>query len=185
MTQMTQKSGRDCRFARYRPAQVHGPRLTARIYSNRRLDRELLSPATVPTTSTRGVMLVLLSVCALACNYPALAPMAHDVTVTILPPPPSCERIASIRGRAGTEWPPAETYPEPHQSAALTTYAMNDLRNNAAAVGANYVQRSEPTLSWGTRVTAEYAGVAYLCPKGQGTAKVIALRRPEDVRVDP
>lgn len=128
----------------------------------------IASPATVPTTSTRGVMLVLLSVCALACHYPALAPMAHDVTVTILPPPPSCERIASIRGRAGTEWPPAENLREPHHTYALTTYAMNDLRNRAAAVGANYVQRSEPTLSWGTRATAEYAGVAYLCAKGEG-----------------
>jgi hypothetical protein len=48
---------------------------------------------------------------------------------------------------------------------------MNDLRNNAAAVGANYVQRSEPTLSWGTRVTAEYAGVAYVCPRDKELQK--------------
>ncbi|MBX3187166.1 MAG: DUF4156 domain-containing protein [Labilithrix sp.] len=118
-------------------------------------------------------MPALLSVCALACSYPALAPIAHDVTVTTLPPPPSCEHIASIRGRAGTGWPPAETFPEPSSYTdrpLLLGYAMNDLRNRAAAVGANYVHRSEPTLSapWGSITIAEYAGFAYRCPLHRG-----------------
>lgn len=48
----------------------------------------------------------------------------------------------------------------------LLTYAMNDLRNNAAAHGADYVHRSEPTLAGvatGKVTTAAYAGVAYRC----------------------
>ena len=113
-----------------------------------------------------AVLLAPLLVSALACRYPGLAPNAQNVAVTILPPSPSCERIAYIRGRAGSTWPPSELYPEPHQNGRdLLPYAMNDLRNRAVEVGANYVQRSEPTLSapWGTITHAEYAGVAYRC----------------------
>ncbi len=84
------------------------------------------------------------------------------MTVTILPPPATCERVALIEGRAGSQW---ETHPLAIQDGALLTYAMNDLRNRASSVGANYVQRSEPTLSapWGRITSAAYAGVAYRC----------------------
>jgi hypothetical protein len=106
--------------------------------------------------------LLLLPV-AMGCNRPALDPTARQVTVTMLPPASMCERVADVRGRAGSQW---ETHPLALQEGALLTYAMNDLRNNAAAQGANFVHRSEPTLSapWGRITTAEYAGVAYRCP---------------------
>jgi hypothetical protein len=117
----------------------------------------------------RAVFLGPLLVSALACRYPGLGPNAHAVDVTTLPPPASCTRVADIRGRAGTTWPPAELFPEPpiepQNSNDLLRYAMNDLRNRAADLGANYVQRSAPTLSapWGRTTHAAYAGVAYRC----------------------
>jgi hypothetical protein len=114
----------------------------------------------------RAVWLAPLLVSPLACRYPGLAPKAQYVVVSIRPPPPGCRRIADIRGRAGTTWPPSETFRDRDDSGvALLSYAMNDLRNRAADVGASYVQRSDPTLTapWGTITHAEYAGVAYRC----------------------
>jgi hypothetical protein len=120
----------------------------------------------------RGQLLAFLSVFATACSYPSLAPGAKDVTVTTHAPPSSCERIATIRGGAGTTWPPppsVEAWPE-EAGDKLLGYAMNDLRNRAAAVGANYVHRSEPTLTrdglYGDTIRyGEYAGFAYRCPR--------------------
>jgi hypothetical protein len=99
------------------------------------------------------------------CNRPALSPSAERVTVSMTAPHASCARVADVRGRAGSQW---ESHPLAVQDGALLSYAMNDLRNNAAMHGADYVHRSEPTLSapWGRITTAEYAGVAYRCRAG-------------------
>lgn len=48
----------------------------------------------------------------------------------------------------------------------LIEYAMNDLRNQAAELGGNYVQHDPPTLGEGdgTTTTATISGTAYRCP---------------------
>lgn len=98
-------------------------------------------------------------------SRPALAPSAHSVTVSALPPAPACVRVAEVRGRAGGE---LEGSMFGASVGALTTYAMNDLRNEAASHIADYVHRSEPTLSapYGIVTHAAYAGVAYRCRQG-------------------
>jgi uncharacterized protein YbjQ (UPF0145 family) len=47
----------------------------------------------------------------------------------------------------------------------LIEYAMNDMRNQAAELGANYVQHDPPTLGQGegTTTTATITGTAYQC----------------------
>ena len=48
----------------------------------------------------------------------------------------------------------------------LIEYAMNDLRNQTAAAGGNYVQYDPPQLGEGdgTTTTATISGTAYSCP---------------------
>jgi hypothetical protein len=114
--------------------------------------------------SFTAVLALVLAVA--ACSRPALAPSARTVTVSILPPAASCVRIADVQGRAGGQ---LEGSPFGASDNALVSYAMNDLRNEAASHGADYVHRSEPTFSTnhGGRVThAAYAGVAYRCGHG-------------------
>jgi hypothetical protein len=50
----------------------------------------------------------------------------------------------------------------------LVEYALNDLRNQAAKLGANYVQHDPPQMGSGdgTTTTVTITGTAYLCAKG-------------------
>ena len=50
---------------------------------------------------------------------------------------------------------------------AVKAYALNDLRNAAGALAADYVHRSEPTFSapYGHVTQADYHGYAYRCSK--------------------
>lgn len=80
------------------------------------------------------------------------------------PPAPSCERIADVQGRAGGA---IEGSVVGLDRDGLAAYALNDLRNAAGAIGADYVYRSEPTFSapYGHVTLADYNGYAYRCSK--------------------
>lgn len=84
------------------------------------------------------------------------------VGVSTSAPPPACERVADVRGRAGGV---IEGSILGLDEKGLAAYALNDLRNEAAAHGADFVRRSEPTFSapYGHVTHAEYAGYAYRC----------------------
>jgi hypothetical protein len=97
--------------------------------------------------------------------------------------PASCESLGFIIGRGGGTfgggWLPNEK---------LIEYAMNDLRNQAANRGANFVQHDSPTMGIGgdknstTTTTATVSGTAYKCsrkadPKA-GTVVVAAPAGP-------
>ena len=96
------------------------------------------------------------------CHRPALTTAGASVAVSTAAPPPSCERLTEIRGRAGGV---IEGSILGLDERGLAAYAMNDLRNTAAESGADFVYRSEPTFSapYGHTTHAEYAGYAYRC----------------------
>jgi hypothetical protein len=96
------------------------------------------------------------------CQRAALTASGATVAAATSPPPPSCERVAEVRGFAGGI---IEGSVLGLDEKGLAAYALNDLRNAAAAEGADYVYRSEPTFSapYGHVTQAEYAGYAYRC----------------------
>jgi hypothetical protein len=96
----------------------------------------------------------------LACSTPALSPAAAHVAVTRNPPPSSCTTVAYLVGEGGGTFGGACI-----SNDDLINYALNDLRNKAAARGANYVQSDAPQLGngKGTTTTATITGTAYRC----------------------
>ena len=77
------------------------------------------------------------------------------------PPAAGCTSVKFIVGHGGGsfagEWVANDD---------LVEYAMNDLRNQAADLGANYVQHDAPQMGDGdgTTSTATISGTAYRCP---------------------
>ncbi|HVJ17079.1 MAG TPA: DUF4156 domain-containing protein [Polyangiaceae bacterium] len=78
--------------------------------------------------------------------------------------PSSCKSLGYIVGRGGGSFGGSWVSNE-----SLIEYAMNDLRNQAAERGANYVQHDSPTLgvpgSDGATSTATVSGTAYFCSR--------------------
>ena len=76
----------------------------------------------------------------------------------------------------------------------LVQYAMNDLRNKAAELGANYVEHDSPQMgvtagnSGSTTTTATVSGTAYQCDddakKGTPTPKAVAAK-PKEKKLTP
>jgi hypothetical protein len=112
------------------------------------------------TRTLLAAVIAVLSTTALACSTPALSPQAAHVAVARSAPPPSCTTVAYLVGEGGGtfggKWIANDQ---------LIEYAMNDLRNKAAARGANYVQSDPPQLGngHGTTTTATITGTAYRC----------------------
>lgn len=96
------------------------------------------------------------------CHRPELTTTGARVAASTKAPPPTCERVADVRGRAGGA---IEGSILGLDEKELARYALNSLRNAAAERGADYVYRSEPTFSapYGHVTQAEYAGYAYRC----------------------
>lgn len=61
----------------------------------------------------------------------------------------------------------------------LIEYAMNDLRNKAAKVGADYVQHDPPQMGHGdgTTTTVTISGTAYKCGDAPATQEQQASNR--------
>lgn len=78
--------------------------------------------------------------------------------------PSSCKSLGYIVGRGGGSFGGSFVSNED-----LVEYAMNDLRNQAAERGANYVQHDSPQLGVpgddGATSTATISGTAYFCSK--------------------
>jgi hypothetical protein len=84
------------------------------------------------------------------------------VAVASAAPPPQCEFVGEVRGSAGGV---IEGSILGLDEKGLSRYAINDLRNAAATLGADFVYRSEPTFSspYGHVTHADYNGYAYRC----------------------
>jgi hypothetical protein len=104
-------------------------------------------------------LLALGSTVAIACSTPALSPQGAHVAVARNPPPNGCDPVGYLVGEGGG------TFGEMISNDQLVEYAMNDLRNKAAAKGANYVQSDPPHFGQGkgTTTTATMTGTAYRC----------------------
>ena len=112
-------------------------------------------------------LLVLLTGCARA-NF--VTPEGAKIAATDRPPPPSCEKLGEVWGKSG-----GEVGGGIMANDELFDFAMQDLMNQTAAKGGNYVQHEAPTTSkhaWPAEaVYAESVkGVAYRCPGEVRTA---------------
>jgi hypothetical protein len=74
--------------------------------------------------------------------------------------PKRCRSLGVVVGKGGGQMGGAWISNED-----LVTYAMNDMRNKAAALGANYIQNDSPQLTGNksTTTTATVSGTAYDC----------------------
>ncbi len=104
------------------------------------------------------------SVTLMNCKTATLSNEGAAIENATAPPPATCRSLGPVTGRGGGSfgggWVSNEN---------LIEYAMNDMRNKAAEMGANYVHYAgNPTLgsSEGTTSTATVTGTAYRCPPG-------------------
>jgi hypothetical protein len=102
------------------------------------------------------------------CATASLSPEGANVAVARNPPAASCRSVGYLVGEGGGtfggKWISNDD---------LIEYAMNDLRNKAAKIGATYVQSDPPQLGsgHGTTTTATITGTAYVCDAHPVTAQ--------------
>ena len=102
------------------------------------------------------------------CAAKPLQPGADRIFVTRNPPPEECRFLGEVRGAQGHFWTAEFT-----SDAELSAGARNELRNRAAALGANYVtieteRYSDNTAddSLGGTYAAVIVGNAWHCKDG-------------------
>jgi Domain of unknown function (DUF4156) len=116
-------------------------------------------------TASAGVLAVVLviafGVLSSGCSTASLSAEGAKVVASPNPPAPQCVAVKHVVGEGGGTFGG-----EFVSNDDLIEYAMNDLRNQAGEVGANYVQHDAPTLGQGdgTTTTATITGTAYTCP---------------------
>ena len=96
-----------------------------------------------------------------ACSTADLTADGARVVASRNAPAATCEEVKYLVGHGGGTFGG-----EYIANDDLIEYAMNDLRNQAAEAGANYVQHDSPQLGDGdgTTTTATISGTAYRCP---------------------
>ena len=99
-----------------------------------------------------------------ACRTSDLTPAGAQVAASRSPAPPTCRALGYLTGRGGGSFGGGMVSNE-----SLIEYALNDLRNQAAERGANYIQHDPPTMGSadGTTSTVTITGTAYQCPNVQ------------------
>lgn len=121
----------------------------------------------------------------LGCATGRLSPQAAAIDVSASPPsqsgsdPRHCQWLGSLVGRAG--WVPSQD---------LVTSAMNDLRKQAAVLGANYLQHDPPHLGVSGNVGSSstpttVSGIAYRCDRVDGSGGVASAESDASVNVPP
>ena len=95
-----------------------------------------------------------------SCKTAELTPAGSQVAASRNPPAPGCQSVGYLTGKGGGA---AGGYVSNEH---LIEYALNDLRNQAAEHGANYVQHDPPGLGGtdGTTTSVTITGTAYRCP---------------------
>ena len=96
----------------------------------------------------------------LACSTPSLQ-AGSKVVAGMHPPGPECENLGTVIGNGGGSFGGGWI-----SNDQLSQYAINDARNKAAALGANYMEVTTPQLGTGglSTTTATEMGIAYKCP---------------------
>jgi hypothetical protein len=98
-----------------------------------------------------------------ACRRADLSQGGAQVALSRNSPPPGCKSLGYLTARGGGTFGGGMI-----SNDRLTEYAQNDLRNQAAELGANFVQHDPPSMGSGdgTTTTVTVTGTAYLCPEG-------------------
>ena len=104
--------------------------------------------------------LVLAAVSGTACKTSDLTAAGAKVAASRNVAPPGCKPVGYLTGKGGGTFGG-----EFLSSEDLIEFAMNDLRNQAAEAGANFVQHDPPGLGSGdgTTTSVTITGTAYRC----------------------
>lgn len=96
-----------------------------------------------------------------ACQTASLSNGGAAVAPTRDPLPPQCKTLGLLVGKGGGAFGGAYISNED-----LIDYAMNDLRNKAANLGATHIRHDPPQLGEGdgTTTSVTITGTAYACP---------------------
>ncbi len=100
------------------------------------------------------------------CSSMALTPEAQKVVLSPNSPPQGCKYVGSVTGNQGNFVTGSFT-----SNSNLEQGAMNDVKNKAAGLGANYVQlmTNRAGVSGGqsgsSQTNVTYTGNAYSCPR--------------------
>lgn len=110
-----------------------------------------------------GVMVVWVLGLAACGTYQDLKPEAQSVTATTTRPAGRCKSLGNLTGKGGGA---SGGYVS---NESLIEYALNDLRNQAGALGATHVVYSTPSMggNQGTTTSAMVMGEALRCEAGE------------------
>jgi hypothetical protein len=108
------------------------------------------------------------------CAATALRPGAERIMVTHAPPPRECKFAGTLVGNQGGSFPGPFT-----SNRNLAQGAMNDMKNQAQAIGANYVVLETTTAGntisggrhgmSGGQTDVTHVGNAFICPSEPST----------------
>jgi hypothetical protein len=152
------------------------------------------SPAMLARTMRRSLCIVatLVIISAASCKTAELSGGGAQVATSQSAPvdsgwdPESCESLGYVVGRGGGSFGGAWISNE-----ELITYAMNDLRNQAAELGANFVQHDTPTMgqtgseNGSNTTTATVSGTAYSCKRKAAKAPAAPTLPPRPAGCTP
>ena len=94
-----------------------------------------------------------------ACSAPQLTPMGRGVVAMGAPPMGRCQPLGPVTGESRGAY----------SAGSLIEYATNDVRNQAAAVGATHIHTAQPSLVYSANQQsagvsgATVSGTAYRC----------------------
>lgn len=115
----------------------------------------------LPSRFAQASLALAISVLSIACSTEELSSGGANVVASRNAPNVNCEPLGNLVGHGGGTFGGQYLANDD-----LIEYAMNDLRNQTAERGGNYVQHDPPTLGQGdgTTTTATISGTAYRCP---------------------
>lgn len=112
----------------------------------------------------KKILLTFATLSVIGCSATKLNENASLVMVSPNAAPSGCKYLGTVSGTQGGYWTGAYTTNE-----NLDLGAMNNFKNNAYKMGANYVQMSNNLNASGHNGTSlsqiSYNGVAYSCPQ--------------------
>ncbi len=108
-------------------------------------------------------LLAAAAVSCTACATPQITSAGMRVTASESPPPRGCQSLGDVTGRGGGQFAGAFV-----DNDAIVGSALNEVRNDAGARGADYVHVGKPQLGvyYGSTRSAAFGGRAYRCAGG-------------------
>jgi hypothetical protein len=127
------------------------------------------------TSSTALFVSTLVMILGAGCATPGITSAGARVSASEAPPPATCSPLGEVSGHSGGQF--SGQFIDNH---ALVGSALNDARNAAATLGADYLHISQPQLGvyYGSTRTASYGGRAYRCgpPETRAGSAPVATR---------